>query len=57
MIQLKKVVDAAVAKCPSVKHVFVGTRTGTEVPMGAKDVHLDQVPSSTFSSARSDVQL
>lgn len=41
-IHLKKVVDAAVAKCPSVRHVFVGTRTGAEVHMGAKDVHLDQ---------------
>ena len=43
VIQLKQVVDAAVAKCPSVRQVFVGTRTGAQVKMGPKDIALDKV--------------
>lgn len=43
VIQLKQVVDAAVAKCPSVRQVFVGARTGAQVKMGPKDIALDQV--------------
>ncbi|KAK7086893.1 Acetyl-coenzyme A synthetase 2-like, mitochondrial [Halocaridina rubra] len=43
VIELKKVVDAAVAKCPSVRQVLVGKRTGVTVPMGPKDIALDQM--------------
>lgn len=41
-IELKKIVDEAVAKCPSVQQVFVYKRTGADVPMGPKDIPLDQ---------------
>lgn len=43
IIPLKSVVDAAVAKCPGVKRVFVTKRTGNEVPMGTLDIPLDKV--------------
>ena len=43
MIELKKTVDAAVAKCPSVKHVFVSKRTGADVPSQSRDLPLDSV--------------
>lgn len=47
IIELKKTVDAAVSKCPSVKQVFVAKRTGASVPSTSLDVPLDQV--SMFS--------
>ena len=42
-IELKKMVDEAVASCPCVKRVFVYSRTGADVPMGPKDIYLDKV--------------
>lgn len=42
-IDLKYAVDEAVAQCPSVEYVFVYQRTGAEVPMGKKDLLLEQV--------------
>ena len=42
-IELKKMVDEAVAQCPCVKRVFVYQRTGAGVPMGPKDIVLDKV--------------
>ena len=42
-IELKKMVDEAVASCPCVKRVFVYRRTGAEVPMGPIDIFLDEV--------------
>ena len=42
-IELKKMVDEAVAQCPCVKRVFVYQRTGADVPMGPKDIVLDKV--------------
>ena len=42
-IELKKMVDDAVAECPCVKRVFVYQRTGADVPMGPKDIVLDKV--------------
>ena len=47
-IELKKMVDEAVASCPCVKRVFVYSRTGADVPMGPKDIYLDKV-AQTFS--------
>ena len=47
-IELKKMVDEAVASCPCVKRVFVYSRTGADVPMGPKDIYLDKVV-QTFS--------
>ncbi|KAL5008679.1 hypothetical protein ScPMuIL_014260 [Solemya velum] len=41
-IALKKTVDEAVAKCPSVKQVLVYQRTGAEVPMGKLDSYLEK---------------
>ena len=46
IIELKHVVDTAVAKCPSVKRVFVYQRTGADVPMSKIDINLDKVGSS-----------
>lgn len=42
IIELKKVVDGAVTKCPTVKRVFVSKRTGAEVPMGKIDIPLQE---------------
>ena len=35
--------DAAVAKCPGIRHVFVMKRTGADVPMCPLDIPLDEV--------------
>ncbi len=43
VIELKKTVDAAVEKCPSLKHVFVMNRTGNETKMGKLDINLEKV--------------
>ena len=43
VIELKKIVDDAVSTCPSVQHVFMAQRTGADVPMGPKDILLEQV--------------
>ena len=42
-IELKKMVDEAVAQCPNVKRVFVSQRTGAKVPMGKLDISLENV--------------
>jgi acetyl-CoA synthetase len=42
-IDLKKTVDSAVEKCPSVKNVFVYKRTENKFNIGSKDVILDDV--------------
>jgi len=41
-IELKKTVDAAVEKCPSVRHVFVMQRTDEPISLGPKDINLDE---------------
>ncbi|KAK3863377.1 hypothetical protein Pcinc_030850 [Petrolisthes cinctipes] len=56
VIELKKVVDAAVAKCPSIKRVFVGMRTGAKVNMGPKDISLDQAASGASTQCSPSVQ-
>ncbi|XP_067939369.1 acetyl-coenzyme A synthetase 2-like, mitochondrial [Watersipora subatra] len=43
IIELKRTVDAAVAKCPSVKHVFVSQRTGADLPNMPLDLPLDKL--------------
>ena len=53
VIELKKTVDAAVAKCPSVKHVFVSKRTGADVPSQSRDLPLDSVSLCAICSLRS----
>lgn len=40
--ELKKTVDEAVKNCPSIKKVFVASRTDTEVHMGHLDVPLEE---------------
>ncbi|KAK2708112.1 acetyl-coenzyme A synthetase 2-like, mitochondrial isoform X2 [Artemia franciscana] len=43
LIELKKTVDAAVAKCPSVRRVLVARRTGNPVPIiEGRDVWLEE---------------
>ena len=43
IIPLKRMVDEAVMACPTVKHVFVATRTGTKVPFyPPRDVMLNE---------------
>nr|QAB45083.1 fatty acid transport protein-like protein x1 [Eriocheir sinensis] len=56
VIQLKQVVDAAVAKCPSVRQVFVGSRTGAQVKMGPKDIALEQALSGEGTECEPAVQ-
>ncbi|XP_042235478.1 acetyl-coenzyme A synthetase 2-like, mitochondrial isoform X2 [Homarus americanus] len=56
LIQLKQVVDAAVEKCPSIKRVLVGTRTGAQVKMGPKDIALSQALSSASTECPPAVQ-
>ena len=43
LIDLKTTVDAAVAKCPTVKRVFVSKRTGVKVAQRPLDLDLDEV--------------
>lgn len=44
VIELKKMVDAAVAECGCVENVFVMSRTGAEVPMeSGRDIKLEEV--------------
>lgn len=43
VIELKRTVDAAVASCPSIQHVFVTQRTGADVPCSKIDVPLEKV--------------
>ncbi|KAF6039105.1 ACSS1 [Bugula neritina] len=43
IIELKKMVDSAVEQCPSVRNVFVASRTGADVPYQSKDVSLDKL--------------
>ncbi|XP_074805943.1 acetyl-coenzyme A synthetase 2-like, mitochondrial isoform X2 [Natator depressus] len=42
VVELKKTVDEAVKNCPSVKHVFVAQRTDNAVPMGNRDIPLEE---------------
>ena len=42
VIELKKTVDDAVARCPTVKRVFVGQRTGKSIDFNDKDFDLDK---------------
>ncbi|XP_028409880.1 acetyl-coenzyme A synthetase 2-like, mitochondrial [Dendronephthya gigantea] len=44
-IQLKRTVDEAVNKCSGVRHVFVMSRTGADVPMGKNDIPLEKAMS------------
>lgn len=41
-IELKKTIDQAVAKCPSVQHVFVMQRTEAPMNLGDKDINLSE---------------
>ncbi|RXG72126.1 Acetyl-coenzyme A synthetase 2-like, mitochondrial [Armadillidium vulgare] len=41
-IELKKTVDEAVSRCPSVKRVFVTSRTGAKVKKTSKDIDIDK---------------
>ena len=43
VIELKRVVDDAVSKCPTVKRVFVAERTGASVPSTRLDIPLEKV--------------
>ena len=43
MIELKRIVDDAVKECPSVKRVFVATRTGADVPRSGLDIPMEKV--------------
>ncbi|XP_067681216.1 acetyl-coenzyme A synthetase 2-like, mitochondrial [Haliotis asinina] len=52
IIELKRTVDAAVQKCPSVKRVFVYQRTGGDVPMGKVDIPLDKALSGESASCK-----
>lgn len=45
VIELKKTVDRAVKKCPTVKRVFVATRTGQRVPVTKLDIGLEEAMS------------
>ncbi|XP_043236125.1 acetyl-coenzyme A synthetase 2-like, mitochondrial isoform X1 [Amphibalanus amphitrite] len=42
VIELKRIVDDAVRECPSVKRVFVATRTGAEVPRSGIDIPMEE---------------
>ena len=48
-IDLKQTVDRAVALSPCIKRVFVMKRTGASVPMGEKDIPLEEVRSLPMS--------
>ncbi|XP_074065411.1 acetyl-coenzyme A synthetase 2-like, mitochondrial isoform X2 [Macrotis lagotis] len=42
IVELKKIVDEAVKKCPTIKHVLVAQRTENKVHMGKLDVALEE---------------
>ena len=46
-VPIKSTVDKAVSMSPCVKQVYVMKRTGAEVPMGDKDIYLEEVRRST----------
>lgn len=50
VIELKKTVDAAVAKCPSIKRVFVYSRTGEKVSKTDLDINLEEVKSNIWNN-------
>lgn len=41
--ELKKTVDTAVQRCPTVKQVFVAMRTDNPVTMTARDIAMEEV--------------
>ena len=43
VIELKKTVDEAMKQCPAVERVFMSQRTGASVPIGNKDIILEEV--------------
>ena len=43
IIELKKTVDEAVKKCPTVSRVFMSRRTNADVPFGKLDISLEDV--------------
>lgn len=49
IIELKKTVDEAVKRCPSVRQVFVYNRTENAVPMGKIDIDLLKVIDNCLS--------
>ncbi|KNC79070.1 acetyl-CoA synthetase [Sphaeroforma arctica JP610] len=53
ILPMKKTVDEAVAKCPSIKQVLVCKRTGNPVPMGPidLDMNLEMKNSRPYSTA------
>ncbi|XP_009861319.3 acetyl-coenzyme A synthetase 2-like, mitochondrial [Ciona intestinalis] len=55
VIELKKTVDAAVQKCPSVKRVFVSKRTGENAPKTNLDIDLDAAMETASESFTPEV--
>lgn len=55
VIEIKKMVDSAVERCPSIRHVFVAKRTGKPVPMGQKDVALEEAMAKEGTECPSEV--
>ncbi|XP_071963737.1 acetyl-coenzyme A synthetase 2-like, mitochondrial isoform X2 [Antedon mediterranea] len=56
IIELKRTVDEAVDKCPTVKRVFVSKRTGAEdVPMSSIDISLEEAMSSESTECTPEV--
>ena len=46
-IELKKTVDAALAKCPCVQHVFIYKRTENPFNVGSNGVVIDEAVPTT----------
>ena len=57
LLELKKVVDSAVKQSDCVKRVFVGKRTGADVPRTELDICLEEVISSTFLFTQTTVHV
>lgn len=49
-IALKTTVDKAMESCPGVEKVFVMQRTGAQIPMGPKDVFLEEAMSAASAA-------
>lgn len=43
IIELKNTVDTAVAKCPSIEHIFIMQRTDAPISLGPKEINLTEV--------------
>lgn len=55
IIELKNTVDTAVAKCPSIEHIFIMQRTDAPISLGPKDINLTEESSKADTECDPEV--